>query len=345
MTKILITGAAGFIGFNLIESLMQASYELTGIDNLQNNHDYEIKLKRLEKLQINQNNLIDHKPAFSNNLSFYNIDLLNKQELKELFDQSNFDIIIHLAAQTGVRQSATHPQVYFDNNISAFNNLLECCRDSNVRRVIYASSSSVYGMHHNTASCETDTTDLPTSIYAVTKKTCELLASTYSLQNNMISIGLRFFTVYGPWCRTDMAAYLFMKAIAEKEELSLYNYGDMLRDFTFVGDVCNSIKLICQKILSDQVNIPCHEIFNIGNRNATTLGDYLSTIENEMGCKARYQLKPMQEGEVYSSYADTGKLENFIDFKPETPLSKGVKEMVEWFREYYKPSENKKNDR
>jgi len=333
MAKILITGAAGFIGFHLTQSLQSGPHQLFGIDNMQETHDFEIKKRRLEYLD--KTHLTNNRNPGNNKLTFFKIDLLEKQKLSDLFALHSFDVVIHLAAQTGVRQSVTHPQIYIDNNITAFNNLLECCRDYHVKRVIYASSSSVYGMHNNIPSFETDATDAPTSIYAMTKKTCELLASTYTYHNSMISIGLRFFTVYGPWCRTDMAAYIFMKAMADKTQLSLYNYGDMLRDFTYVGDVCNSIVLICDKILSDEVKAPCHEIFNIGNRNATTLGDYLTTIEHEMGLKAQYQLKPMQEGEVQSSYADTKKLEDFINFKPETPLAKGVKEMVEWFKEYY----------
>ncbi|MFH0865918.1 MAG: NAD-dependent epimerase/dehydratase family protein [Bacteroidota bacterium] len=336
MMKILITGAAGFIGYHLTKSLMLNPDELFGIDNLQKNHDHEIKLKRLEQLHIDQKLLFDGKHSRNKNLTFFQIDLLEKQKLEDLFSQHNFDVVIHLAAQTGVRQSATHSQIYIDNNITAFNNLLECCREFNVKRMVYASSSSVYGMHKNIPSSETNSTDAPTSIYAVTKKTCELLASTYTLQNNMISIGLRFFTVYGPWCRTDMAAYIFMKALVEKAELNLFNYGDMLRDYTYVGDVCNSIVLICRKILSDKIESPYHEVYNIGNRNATTLGDYLSAIENEIGVRASYQLKPMQDGEVQSSYADTKKLEDFIGFKPDTPLSKGVKEMAAWFRDYNK---------
>lgn len=336
MSKILITGAAGFIGFHLTQAFLQGTDELIGLDNFQNNHDFEIKQKRLEKLNIDKKSLFKDLYSQNKNLAFFKIDLLEKPELEKLFANNNFDAVIHLAAQTGVRQSASHSQIYIDNNITAFNNLLECCREFNVKRMIYASSSSVYGMHNNAPSSETDPTDNPTSIYAVTKKTCELLASTYTHQNKMISVGLRFFTVYGPWCRTDMAAYIFMKALVDKAELNLFNYGDMLRDYTYVGDVCKSIVLICQKILSDKMDPPYHEIYNIGNRNATTLGDYLSTIENEVGVKAFYQLKPMQDGEVQSSYANTKKLKDFISFKPETPLSKGVKEMVKWFKEYYK---------
>jgi UDP-glucuronate 4-epimerase len=338
MSKILITGAAGFIGYHLTKSLMQGKDQLIGLDNFQNNHDFEIKQKRLEKLHINKKILFDGNSSQYKNLTFFKIDLLEKQKLEELFAQYNFDLVIHLAAQTGVRQSSAHSQIYIDNNITAFNILLECCREFNVKRMIYASSSSVYGMHNNSPSSENDQTNTPTSIYAVTKKTCELLASTYTLQNNMICVGLRFFTVYGPWCRTDMAGYIFMKALVEKAQLNLFNYGDMLRDYTFVGDVSKSIELICHKILSENTVPPYHEIFNIGNRNATTLGDYLSAIENEVGVKAKYQLKPIQNGEVLSSYANTKKLEDFIGFKPETRLDKGVKEMVEWFKDYYNKS-------
>jgi len=335
MSNILVTGAAGFIGFHLIKSLHESNDKIFGLDNLQNNHDYKIKLKRLEQLNINSDTLINDLVADNGNLNFVKIDLLDKDKLNELFYNNNFEIVIHLAAQTGVRHSALYPQQYIDNNITAFNNLLECCRDHKVKKMMYASSSSVYGMHKNTPSKETDSTDSPTSIYAITKKTCELLAYGYTLQNDMVCTGLRFFTVYGPWCRTDMAAYIFMKALVDEKQIDLFNNGDMLRDFTYVDDICKSIRLIKEKLLFDSPTPPYHEIFNIGNRTPISLFQYKAAIEKDLGKIAIFECKPIQYGEVIVSFADVIKLENFIGFKPDTDLQDGVKKMTDWFKTYY----------
>jgi UDP-glucuronate 4-epimerase len=335
MSKILITGAAGFIGFQLVTSLTQGKDEIIGLDNLLNNHDYTIKLKRLAQFKISEETLNADLVARSENLTFVKIDLLDKQKLEDLFEQNKFDLVIHLAAQTGVRHSVLYPQQYIDNNITAFNNLLECCRNHGVFKLIYASSSSVYGMNNKMPYHESDSTDFPVSIYAVTKKANELLAANYTWQNKMSCIGLRFFTVYGPWCRTDMAAYIFMKAITEGNEINLFNDGDMLRDFTYVDDINTSIILVKQKILSGDFLQPFHEIYNVGNRNPATLFEYLSIIEKEIGKKAIIKNKPLQLGEVKATYADVQKLEDFIGFKPGTDLKYGVKEMVDWFKIYY----------
>jgi UDP-glucuronate 4-epimerase len=335
MPKILITGAAGFIGFNLIESFIKGDDEIIGLDNMKENHDYLIKINRLKHLKIDNSELTTNSFANNGNLTFVKIDLLERQKLDDLFLQYKFDLVIHLAAQTGVRQSVSNPQEYFDNNITAFNNLLECCRNHSVSRLIYASSSSVYGMNKKMPYCESYSTDTPVSIYAVTKKTNELLAANYSLQNKMYCVGLRFFTVYGPWCRTDMAAYIFMKAITEDKAISLFNDGDMLRDFTYVDDIVKSISLIKQKMFKDVLKCPFHQIFNVGNTNPATLSEYLSIIEGEMGKLAEKNYKPIQIGEVQATYSDIKKLEKFINFKPNTDLKEGVRKMVEWFKDYY----------
>ncbi len=334
MLKILITGAAGFIGYNLIESMIHGNDEIVGVDNLKKNHDYLIKLNRLKQLNIEHKELEINNLVKVGNFTFVKLDLLEKQKLESLFSKYKFDLVIHLAAQTGVRQSVSNPQEYFDNNITAFNNLLECCRNHSVLRLIYASSSSVYGMNKKMPYCESDSTDTPVSIYAVTKKTNELLAANYSLQNKMCCVGLRFFTVYGPWCRTDMAAYIFMKAITENKAISLFNEGDMLRDFTYVDDIVKSISLIKQKMFKDVLTFPYHEIFNVGNTNPATLSKYLSIIESELGKTAIKNYKPIQIGEVQATYSDIKKLEEFINFKPNTDLKEGVKKMVKWFINY-----------
>lgn len=335
MPKILITGAAGFIGFNLIKNFIKGDDEIIGLDNLKENHDYFIKINRLQNLNIERSELSANFSANNGNLTFIKLDLLEKQKLEKLFFKYKFDLVIHLAAQTGVRQSVSNPQEYIDNNITAFNNLLECCRNNTVQRLIYASSSSVYGMNQKMPYCESDSTDNPVSIYAVTKKTNELLAANYAWQNKMFSVGLRFFTVYGPWCRTDMAAYIFMKAITDEKTISLFNEGDMLRDFTYVDDIVKSISLIKQKMFKDVLTCPYHEIYNVGNTNPATLSEYLSIIENEMGKIAIKNYKPIQIGEVQATYSDIKKLEQFIDFKPNTDLKQGVRNMVKWFKNYY----------
>lgn len=335
MPKILVTGAAGFIGSNLIKKLLQGPDEIIGLDNLQYNHDYKIKLNRLKQLNIDDSELNNNLIADYKNLTFIKLDLLEKQKLEAVFSNNKFDLVIHLAAQTGVRQSVSHPQEYIDNNITVFNNLLECCRNHDVYRLVYASSSSVYGMNKKMPYCESDSTDNPVSIYAVTKKANELLAANYSWQSKMYCVGLRFFTVYGPWCRTDMAAYIFMKAITEDKIISLFNEGDMLRDFTYVDDIVKSISLIKKKMFEDNLKGPYHEIFNVGNTNPATLSEYISMIESEMGKTAKKNYKPIQVGEVQATYSDIKKLEKFIGFKPDTDLKEGVRKMVDWFKNYY----------
>lgn len=336
MSKILVTGAAGFIGFHLLNALTgDNNFEIIGIDNLQVNQNFQIKIARLKQLNINLGDLDNGGVVLYKNLSFIKIDLLEKNMLEALFSNHKFDLVIHLAAQTGVRDSVFFPQKYIDNNITAFNNLLECCRNHKVSRLIYASSSSVYGMNTTMPYQETDAVEKPLSIYAMTKKANELQAHAYTMNNNMSTIGLRFFTVYGPWCRTDMAAYLFMKSLIKGDEISLFNYGKMLRDFTYVDDVKKSILLIIQKILSENLPIPYYEIFNVGSSNPITLAEYLSVIEDEMGIKGSYKYKPIQTGEVQSTYADVQKLGRFIDYRPCTDFRSGVKEMVSWFKNYY----------
>jgi UDP-glucuronate 4-epimerase len=335
MSKILVTGAAGFVGFHLVKSLVKGNDEIAGLDNLSNNHDYTIKLNRLGQFNISGDTLNRDLTAKAGNLTFFKADLLDKTALKELFDQIDFDLVIHLAAQTGVRHSVIDPQSYIDNNITAFNNLLECCRNHGVSKMIYASSSSVYGQNNSMPYRESYSTDAPVSIYAVTKKTNELLAVNYTWQNKMSCVGLRFFTVYGPWCRTDMAAYIFLKAITEGKEIHLFNDGDMLRDFTYVDDITESIRLVKEKILLGDFECPSHEIYNVGTRHPATLSEYLPIIEQEIGIRAIIKNKPLQLGEVKATYADVRKLEKFIGFKPGTDLKSGVKVMVDWFKNYY----------
>jgi len=331
--KILITGAAGFIGYNLLKSIERLGFSLTCIDNFFHNHDFEMKVKRVEDFGFNYGVLENKKNQTIKNVSFHNFDLNDRDKLDLLFKENKFDVVINLAAQTGVRYSVTHPHSYVENNITAFLNVLECCKKNNVKNLIFSSSSSVYGMNDTLPYKEGDNTDLPASFYAVTKKTNELMAYAYSMACDLSYVALRFFTVYGPWCRTDMASYIFIKSIIENKEISLYNEGDMLRDFTYVDDVTESIIRVIDKML--ETDIPIKRIINVGNSHPYTLNDFLSTIEFALGKKVKILFKPIQEGDIRATYAEVTALYDFVKFKPSTLLEDGVKKMVMWYRQFY----------
>jgi UDP-glucuronate 4-epimerase len=334
MKKILITGMAGFIGANLAGRMRDSGFTIVGIDQMAQNHDSMIRLHRLENLGIRMSGKNEETWSGQGNLSFTTLDLNDPDKLDHLFSRNGFDLVIHLAAQTGVRNSVSNPGLYVQNNITGFLNLLECCKNHQVKNLLYASSSSVYGINDRMPYTEIQSTDTPVSVYAVTKKTNELLAHTYSHLNSLSAIGLRFFTVYGPWCRTDMAAYIFMKSIMEGREINLFNDGDMHRDFTYVDDITESIARIVEKMFSGS-SVHGFEIINVGNSHPYTLSEYLACIEKELGKKARIRYKPLQEGEIVATNADVNKLAEFIQFKPATSLEEGVRKMAEWFRNYY----------
>lgn len=331
MQKVLVTGFGGFIGYSLIQAL-KSKFDITALDNFSTLSNYDIKKARAKELGITDfEAFTTSKQQSVNNLNFYYADLCNLAELETVFNSRQFDHIIHLAALTGVRQSLINPQAYIDSNIKGFVNLIECAKKHGVKNIIYASSSSVYGLNEETPYTEAQITDSPISVYAASKKADELLAHTYSHLYNINLTGLRFFTVYGPWTRPDMAAYIFMKAIEEGSPIKLFNEGLMIRDFTYVDDIVKAISLLIAKPKGGAA--ATHQIFNIGNHNPVYTIRFLNEIEVAMGKKAVVEFMPAQPGDMLATNASCEKLFNYTGFKPETPLSEGVAAMVQWFKQ------------
>lgn len=328
--RILVTGFAGFIGYSLIQHLK--GHQLVGLDNFSELSNYDIKLARAGQLGIDVKAL-ELSPQTSAGSTFYRTDLTDVASLEKVFAAHQFDLVIHLAALTGVRQSLLNPQAYIDANIKGFINLLECANRHGIKNVIYASSSSIYGNNSETPYSEAQRADSPISVYAASKKADELLANVYSHLYEMNLVGLRFFTVYGPWTRPDMAAYIFMKAIADQKPIDLFNEGKMIRDFTYVGDIVKAIGLLAEKFADGEVK--GSDIFNIGNHSPIYVSDYLAAIENAMGAKALINNKPIQPGDMPATNASTDKLYNFIGFQPDTKIAEGVADMAAWFKGYY----------
>ena len=336
MPTVLITGAAGFIGFHACNIFLENNYTVYALDNLQENPEPDLKNDRLSCLGINKNLIKYGKIVTIGNLNFIQCDLNDTHIFNNFFSTHHFDCIIHLAAQTGVRNSINNPDIYIKNNIIGFHNLLQACKNFNVHKLIFASSSSVYGENKKMPYFEDFPTDNPLSIYAVTKKSNELMAQAYCNLFGINAIGLRFFTVYGPWVRTDMASYIFMQSIAEKKPINLFNNGLSLRDYTYVDDVVKSIFLISQKITgTDALEYPLFNIYNVGNSHPVNLEKYLNCIELFLNKKAVIHNKPIQEGDVTATFACVDKLSDFIDFKPDTDIEKGVKKMVNWFTKFH----------
>ena len=333
--KILITGAAGFIGYHLSKQLCESNYEVIGIDNMNNYYDVKLKIDRLKKLQDYQN------------FKFEKIDLVEKDSLFKLFEKEKFQYVINLAAQAGVRYSIENPFAYIDSNINGFINILEACRNYPVKHLIYASSSSVYGANVKQPFSENDNVDHPVSLYAATKKSNELMAHTYSDLYKIPTTGLRFFTVYGPLGRPDMAYYSFTKAILEGKEINVFNNGNLERDFTYIDDIVNAIEKLLDKIPSETPNwdrvkaepstsFAPYRIFNIGNNHPVKLMDFISVLEKKLGKNAKKKFLPMQPGDVYSTYADISKLSELIGYQPRTSIEEGLDKFVKWYYNYYK---------
>ena len=335
--KVLITGACGFIGFHLFRKLIEQDCQIIGIDNFNSYYDPKLKEARYEKLQdISRNN----------NLEIYRVDIENFDELNNLFKDHKPEFVVNLAAQAGVRYSITNPSEYIKTNLVGFSNILECSRNHNIRHLVYASSSSVYGGNTNMPFSEKQPVDHPVSLYAATKKANELMAHSYSHLYNLPSTGLRFFTVYGPWGRPDMALFLFTKSILEGKPIKVFNHGQMIRDFTYVDDITESLLRILFKPATSEdsfdTNKPNpstswapHRIFNIGNSNPTKLMDYIHAIEKCIGVEAKKEFLPLQMGDVPSTSSDCSALESWIGFKPQTSVYDGVAKFVEWYREFY----------
>ena len=320
--KILVTGVAGFIGFHLASRLLKEGNNVVGIDSLNDYYDPKLKKLRLEKLK---------EDSSLDNFVFEKIDIAERETIDNFFKNNKFDAIVHLAAQAGVRYSLENPNAYIDSNIVGFTNILEGCRSTNIGHFIFASSSSVYGMNIKQPFSTDDKTDFPVSLYAATKKSNELIAHTYSHLYNIPTTGLRFFTVYGPYGRPDMAYFKFTKAILEQETIDVYNNGDMKRDFTYIDDIV--------KIPSKQENVlsnssPKYQIYNLGNNNPVTLKEFIESIEKACEKKALQNLLPIQAGDVPITYADIDKSIQDLEFQPTTNIEEGIKKFVDWYKKY-----------
>lgn len=339
--KILVTGAAGFIGFHLIEQLIKLNYDVVGIDNINDYYDISLKYDRLSesgiiKKKITSNNKLTQSIKYPN-YHFSKLDISDLESLVDLFEKEKFSHVINLAAQAGVRYSLINPHVYIQTNIAGFVNVLECCRNNKIEHFIYASSSSVYGANSEIPFSENDRVDTPVSLYAATKKSNELIAYTYSHLYNLQTTGLRFFTVYGPWGRPDMAPMLFAEAIVNKVPIKIFNNGEMQRDFTYVDDIISGI-IGCLNIKTNK--IPDASVFNIGNSNPIDLMEFISIMENKFQTKALKEFHPMQPGDVPKTWADTTALFELTNYKPSINLDEGLSKFSKWFLNY----KNQKND-
>jgi UDP-glucuronate 4-epimerase len=336
--KILVTGTAGFIGFHLAKRLLEEGYEVVGLDNINDYYDVRLKYARLKETGIEQNQIEQGIPVQSktySNYRFIKLNLEDRPALENLFTVEKFDVVCNLAAQAGVRYSIENPHAYIDSNIVGFMNILECCRHNQIQHLVYASSSSVYGMNAKIPFSEEDRVDYPVSLYAATKKANELMAHTYSHLYQLPTTGLRFFTVYGPWGRPDMAPMLFAKAITNREPIKVFNHGDLSRDFTYIDDIIEGVVRVIEAIPTKEEEHPYYRIFNIGNSQPVPLMDFIRTMEDAIGEKAILEMYPMQQGDVKTTYADTAKLEKTVGYKPKTEMKEGLKVFAEWYKEIW----------
>ena len=332
MKKVLVTGSAGFIGFHLTKALLRLGFEIVGIDNVNSYYDPQLKIHRLDnidKFVLNR--------SIQNKYRFIKLDISDGEALSNLFQEYNFDIVINLAAQAGVRYSLENPKAYVDSNLVGFSNILECCRHSKIKHLLFASSSSVYGMNNKQPFSVTDNTDYPISLYAATKKSNELLAHSYSHLFNIPCTGLRFFTVYGPYGRPDMAYYSFTRAIDTGKKIDVFNHGKMKRDFTYIDDIVEGIVRVISLIPISKANDTTNakapfRVLNIGNNNPVTLRRFITAIENSLGKKAIENLIPMQAGDVPITYADINPLSKLCGFQPSTSIENGIDKFVDWYR-------------
>ena len=335
MTKVLITGAAGFIGFHLSKKLTENGSDVTGVDSLNDYYDVKLKQSRLKVLQA------------TSGFQFVQTDLIDKKEIDALFEKRAFEVVINLAAQAGVRYSITNPYAYLDSNLIGFLNVLEACRHFKPKHLIYASSSSVYGANKKMPFSVHDNVDHPLSLYAASKKANELMAHTYSNLYQLPTTGLRFFTVYGPFGRPDMALFLFTKAILEDKPIDVYNFGKMKRDFTYVDDIVEGIVKLIPKIPAGNMNwtglrpdpatsLAPYRLYNIGNNKPIELLRFIEVLEEKLKKKAIKNFLPLQEGDVEETFADITDLQNETGFTPSTSIEEGIEKFVNWYREYYK---------
>lgn len=330
--KILVTGAAGFIGMHVAKALLERGDEVIGVDNLNDYYDVQLKLSRLEILR--------QYPHFK----FIEDDIADRKSMRSLFDFQRFDVVVNLAAQSGVRYSIENPSSYIDSNLVGFANILEGCRQTKVKHLVYASSSSVYGSNEKTPYSTQDNVDHPVSLYAATKKANEVLAHSYSHLYNLPTTGLRFFTVYGPWGRPDMAPSLFTDAILNDKPMNVFNNGEMERDFTYIDDIVESVVRVIDQpaeaagTISNnpaESNSAPYKVYNIGNNETVNLMDFIKTIEDACGKEGMKNMMDMQNGDVVSTFADIDSLYSAVGFKPTTKLKDGMEKTVAWYREYH----------
>ncbi len=347
--KILVTGAAGFIGFHLAKRLLKRGDEVIGIDNINDYYDVNLKYGRLKELGIQKKDIKENKKVDSTTYSkhsFYKIDLVDKEAMDRLFKEEQFDAVMNLAAQAGVRYSLENPHAYIQSNVVGFLNILEGCRNHNVKNLAYASSSSVYGLNQSQPFKTTDKTEHQVSLYAATKKSNEMMAHTYAHLYSIETTGLRFFTVYGPWGRPDMAPMLFTDAILHDRAIKVFNNGEMSRDFTYINDIVEGvIKVIDNPAEANKKwnakdpdiasSSAPYRLYNIGNNAPLPLMAFIETLEETLGKKAEKKFMPMQDGDVVSTYADVSGLIDDFGYKPDTKLADGIKEFVKWYNKFY----------
>lgn len=349
MAKILVTGAAGFIGYHLSKKLLERGDEIVGLDIINDYYDLRVKYGRLSNLGIEKADIEYGKALKSSlheNFQFVKLKLEDSEGMNQLFAAQSFDKVVNLAAQAGVRYSLENPQAYIDSNIIGFTNILEACRHHKIKHLSYASSSSVYGLNETMPFSVKHNVDHPISLYAASKKSNELMAHTYSHLFGLPTTGLRFFTVYGPWGRPDMALFLFTKAILEGKPINIFNNGEMSRDFTYVEDIVEGITRVNDnpptgnaewsgKSPDPSSSRAPYKVYNIGNNSPVRLMEFVEKIEHHLGTEAEKNFMPMQAGDVAATYADVGDLINDLDYKPDTSLDYGIGEFIKWYREFY----------
>ena len=347
--KILITGTAGFIGFHTAKRFIKEGFEVVGLDGINNYYDVNLKYDRLKETGIEKNKIEYGQLVKSNkfkNYDFIKLLLEDKDQILKLFKEQQFDYVCHLAAQAGVRYSIENPYAYIQSNINGFLNIIETSKQNKIKHLVYASSSSVYGLNKNMPFSVSQNVDHPLSLYAATKKSDELIAHSYSHLFNLPTTGLRFFTVYGPWGRPDMALFIFAKAILENKPINVFNNGDMMRDFTYIDDIVEGIFRVVNKPAEANPNwsgknpetessSAPYKLYNIGNGNPVQLMNYIKAAENALGKNAEKNFMPMQPGDVQKTFADVSALKRDFDYKPDTPVEKGVEKFIKWYKKYY----------
>ena len=339
--KILVTGAAGFIGFSVARLLVSRGHNVIGLDNINDYYDVDLKYARLKELGISREKSKKFGQMHSIKLhpgkfSFIRLNLEDRVALPQLFREQKFEAVCNLAAQAGVRYSLENPESYIDSNIVGFLNVLECCRHHNIKHLVYASSSSVYGLNKKIPFETSDNVDHPISLYAATKKSNELMAFTYSHLYGFPTTGLRFFTVYGPWGRPDMAMFLFTEAMVKGNPINVFNNGQMERDFTYIDDIVDGVIRILEKDTQDRLNTnDKYKIYNIGNNNSVKLLDFIEEIEDNLNVKAKKNMLPMQPGDVSATWANVDDLIKDYGYRPNTPIKEGVSNFILWYKKFY----------